>query len=273
MNDLVLTGRDLTLAGVLEFERRRPRVTLSEEARHRMDRSVRTVTRVVQQDKPSYGINTGFGAFANQRISPAQVRELQLNLVRSHAAGVGDPLPADLIRRIMLLKANSLAAGYSGIRSEVVDTLIDMLNADLLPVIPSRGSVGASGDLAPLAHMTLALIGEGEATRQGQQLKGPAILAAVGRPPVVLEAKEGLALLNGTQVSAALAMAGLQQTERLLLSAILAGSLTVEGLAGSFAPFDARIHDARGMEGQRRVASLFRSLLGESEITSPTVHR
>ncbi len=266
MNDLVLTGRDLTLADVLEFETRRPRVTLSEEARHRMDRSVRTVTRVVQQDKPSYGINTGFGAFANQRISPAQVRELQLNLVRSHAAGVGAPLPAYLVRRIMLLKANSLAAGYSGIRSEVVDTLIDMLNADLLPVIPSRGSVGASGDLAPLAHMTLALIGEGEATRQGQRLEGPAILAAVDRPPVVLEAKEGLALLNGTQVSAALAMAGLQQTERLLLSAILAGSLTVEGLAGSFAPFDARIHDARGMEGQRRVAGLFRSLLGESEI-------
>ena len=266
MNHLVLTGRDLRLVDVLAFEAERPRVSLSEEARDRMERSVRTVSRVVKRDKPSYGINTGFGAFANQRISPAQVRELQLNLVRSHAAGVGDPLPAELIRRIMLLKANSLAAGYSGIRSEVVDTLIDMLNADLLPVIPSRGSVGASGDLAPLAHMTLALIGEGEATRQGRRLEGPEILAAVDRAPVTLEAKEGLALLNGTQVSAALAMAGLQQTERLLLSAILAGSLTLEGLAGSFAPFDSRIQEARGMEGQRRVAALFRSLLGESEI-------
>ena len=266
MNELILTGSDLTLPEVLDFDASRPRVRLSPDARERMEASVQTVARVVRNDKASYGINTGFGAFANQRISPEQVRQLQLNLVRSHAAGVGDPLPPPLVRRILLLKANSLAAGYSGIRSEVVDTLLAMLNADVLPVIPDRGSVGASGDLAPLAHMTLALIGEGEAVRGGDRLEGEAVLAAIDRPAVTLEAKEGLALLNGTQASAALAMAGLQQAERLLLSSILSGSLTVEGLAGSFAPFDARIHEARGMCGQLEVAALFRALLDESEI-------
>lgn len=266
MNELVLTGHDLKLEEVLEFEARRPRVILAAEARERMQGSVRSVAKVVETGRVCYGINTGFGAFANQRISVEQVAQLQLNLVRSHAAGTGQPLAAPLIRRIMLLKANSLAAGFSGIRSEVVDTLLDMLNADVLPVIPDRGSVGASGDLAPLAHLTLALIGEGEADWGDRRLEGPEITAAVDRPPVTLEAKEGLALLNGTQASAALAMAGLQQAERLLATSILAGALTVEGLAGSFAPFDRRIHEARGMAGQQVVAALFRQLLDDSEI-------
>ena len=168
MNELVLTGRDLTLSEVLGFEHRRPRVTLAPDALERMGRSVRAVADVVETGKTCYGINTGFGAFANQRISAEQVAQLQLNLVRSHAAGTGQPLVAPLVRRIMLLKVNSLAAGFSGIRSEVVQTLIDMLNADVLPVIPDRGSVGASGDLAPLAHLTLALIGEGEAIQDGR---------------------------------------------------------------------------------------------------------
>ncbi len=266
MNELVLTGRDLTLDDVLGFEARRPKVILSPDAIRRMARSVETVAQVVSTGRVCYGINTGFGAFANQRISAEQVARLQLNLVRSHAAGTGCPLTPPLVRRIMLLKANSLAAGFSGIRSEVVETLLDMLNADVLPVIPDRGSVGASGDLAPLAHLALSLIGEGEAVQGDRCLEGPAVTEAVGRPPVTLAAKEGLALLNGTQASAALAMAGLQQAERLLLSGILAGALTVEGLAGSFAPFDRRIHQARAMTGQRAVAALFRQLLGESEI-------
>jgi len=266
MSELVLTGRDLTLEDVLGFEESRPEVRLSADARERMERSVRSVAEVVATGRVCYGINTGFGAFANQRISAEQVTQLQLNLVRSHAAGTGQPLAAPLVRRIMLLKANSLAAGFSGIRSEVVETLLDMLNADVLPIIPDRGSVGASGDLAPLAHLTLALIGEGEALQDGRRLDGPEVTAAVDRPPVTLRAKEGLALLNGTQASAALAMAGLQQAERLLVTGILSGALTVEGLAGSFAPFDRRIHEARGMAGQQVVASLFRQLLDESEI-------
>ena len=266
MTGIILTGRDLDLEDVLEFEHRRPEVTLAEEARERMKASVGTGSRVLESGQVCYGINTGFGAFANQRISAQQVRELQLNLVRSHAAGAGRPMRAALVRRLMLLKANSLAAGYSGIRPAVVETLLAMLNADVLPVIPDRGSVGASGDLAPLAHLALALIGEGEALHGDERLTGPAVTEAAGRPPVRLEAKEGLALLNGTQASAALAMQGLARAERLLLSSILAGALTVEGLAGSFAPFDGRIHEARGMEGQRRVAALFRGLLDESEI-------
>jgi histidine ammonia-lyase len=266
VTEIILTGRDLELGDVLYFDERRPDVSLCDEARERMSASADTVARVVDGRRVCYGINTGFGAFANQRISAEQVRELQLNLVRSHAAGTGRPMRPALVRRLMLLKANSLAAGYSGIRPAVIDTLVAMLNADVLPVIPDRGSVGASGDLAPLAHLALAMIGEGEAVQGDERLSGSAVTQAAGRPPVRLEAKEGLALLNGTQASAALAIEGLGWAERLLLSSILAGALTVEGLAGSFAPFDGRIHEARGMEGQRRVAALFRCLLDESEI-------
>jgi histidine ammonia-lyase len=168
----------------------------------------------------------------------------------------------------MLLKANNLAAGYSGIRPCVVDTLLALLNEDVMPIIPARGSVGASGDLAPLAHLALALIGEGEAHLGERVLIGHDVLIKAQCAPVDLQAKEGLALLNGTQASAALAVTGLEQADRLLANAILAGALTVEGLAGSFAPFDHRIHEARGMPGQQRVAALFRRLLTESEIHS-----
>lgn len=266
MTGIVLTGRDLDLEDVLTFESRRPEISISEDARERMAASVDTVARVIGNDRVCYGINTGFGAFANRRISAEQVRELQLNLVRSHAAGAGRPMQPSVVRRLMLLKANSLAAGHSGIRPAVVDTLVAMLNADVLPVIPDRGSVGASGDLAPLAHLALALIGEGEAMHGDERLEGTAVTEAAGRPPVRLEAKEGLALLNGTQASAALAFQGLARADRLLLSSVLAGALTVDGLAGSFAPFDGRIHEARRMKGQRRVAALFRGLLDESEI-------
>lgn len=266
MSTLEISGRDLTLAQVLAFEKERPQVVLTTDARRRMQQSVRTVADVVSADRVSYGINTGFGAFANRRISAAQVRQLQLNLVRSHAAGVGEPFTPDLTRRIMLLKCNSLAAGFSGIRVAAVETLLAMLNANILPLIPCRGSVGASGDLAPLAHLALTLIGEGEARQDDLLLEGPAVLQEISRQPITLEAKEGLALLNGTQASAALAIAGLEQAENLLATSILTGACSVEGLAGSFAPFDGRIHEARGMSGQRHVATLFRALLDESEV-------
>lgn len=271
MNTLSLTGRNLRLAQVLAFDKTRPTVELSAEARARMRKSVETVQRAVNAEEASYGINTGFGAFANRRISPQQVRELQRNLVRSHAAGVGEPLPPHLTRRIMLLKANSLAAGYSGIRPEVVDVLLALLNHDVLPIIPRRGSVGASGDLAPLAHLALALIGEGEALQDDKRLEGPAVTKTADCEPVRLEAKEGLALLNGTQASAALAMTGLDLGQRLLATSVLAGAQSVEGLAGSFKPFDRRIHEARGMPGQRIVAGLFRTLLTESAINQSHV--
>ena len=263
---LILTGKDLSLEAVRDFDAKRPEVSLSQAARQAMQASVDTVRRVIDTDQVCYGINTGFGALARQRISRDRLTQLQYNLVRSHACGVGEPLPATVVRRILLLKANSLAIGNSGIRPEVVDTLLALLNHDVLPVIPAQGSVGASGDLAPLAHVCLALIGEGEAQHGGQSLKGEAVLKAAGVKPVQLEAKEGLALLNGTQVSAALAIEGFIGSETALLSSIVLGALTVEALAGSYSPFDPRIHVARNLHGQLRVAEAFRSLLTGSEI-------
>jgi histidine ammonia-lyase len=261
-----LTGRDLTLAQLQEIEHSRPQVTVSAEARQRMQASRDTVDAAVASDRVSYGITTGFGAFANRRIPAPKVKELQLNLVRSHSCGVGEPLSATIVRRILLLKANSLVAGFSGVRPSVVEALLALFNRDVLPLIPSRGSVGASGDLAPLAHLTLALIGEGEALHEGSKLQGRAVLKAAGIEPLALEAKEGLALLNGTQLSAALGVEGLFQSQVLLHSAIVAGALTTEALAGSYTPFDERIQAARGLEGQVTVAALFRKLLTDSEI-------
>ncbi len=223
---------------------------------------------VIRSKRICYGINTGFGAFANRHIPESQVVELQYNLARSHTCGVGEALGEKLVRRVLVLKANSLAAGCSGIRPEVVDALLALGNSDVIPLIPAKGSVGASGDLAPLAHMTLALIGEGEALRRGEKITGVDVPRAAGFEPVKLQAKEGLALLNGTQLSAALAIEGLYRLDNLLRTSIIAGAMTVEGLAGSFTPFDRRIHDARGMRGQRRVAQAFRRLLTASKIHS-----
>jgi histidine ammonia-lyase len=265
---LNLSGGRLQLAELFSWEASGGPVALTPEAVRRMEQSVGTVRRVVSSGETSYGINTGFGAFANRQISAEQAEQLQYNLVRSHTCGVGPALPDTLVRRIMLLKANSLAVGCSGIRPLVVETLLGLLNAGVVPVIPSQGSVGASGDLAPLAHLALALIGEGEANLGGEPLRNGEVLDAAGLAPVTLQPKEGLALLNGTQVSAALALEGYRLGRLLLETAIVAGSLSVEGLAGSFAPFDPRIHEARGLPGQIRVAEDFRALLTASEINA-----
>jgi histidine ammonia-lyase len=266
MNQLLIDGASLTLANLQRFEAERPQVLLDARARANMQRSVEQVREAVRTDRVSYGITTGFGAFANKRISADQVRQLQLNLVRSHAAGVGAPLAAPLVRRMLLLKANSLAAGYSGVRPELVDALLMLLNRDVLPVIPERGSVGASGDLAPLAHLSLCLIGEGEARAGERMLADKAVCEAAGFEPIALEAKEGLALINGTQLSLALALEGLMRAHTLLDAAIVVGALTVEGLAGSYTPFDARIQEASRSRHQGEVARRFRLLLTESEI-------
>jgi histidine ammonia-lyase len=263
---LTLDGASLTLDALRSVDEARPRVELSEEARLRMQRSVDIVREAVRTDRVSYGITTGFGAFANKRISADQVRQLQLNLLRSHATGVGEPLDAKTTRRMLLLKANSLAAGYSGIRPELVDALLALLHHDVLPIIPSRGSVGASGDLAPLAHMSLALIGEGEAMQGPRRLEGAEVCKAAGFEPISLEAKEGLALINGTQLSLALALDGLFMAETLLDSAIVIGALTVDGLKGSYTPFDERIHLASRSPHQIEVARRFRLLLTDSAI-------
>jgi histidine ammonia-lyase len=274
-NTLTLDGSSLTLDALRRYERERPCVVLADAARQRMNLAAATVADTVASGRVAYGINTGFGAFANQVIPAAKTRRLQLNLVRSHACGTGPPLSPALVRRMLLLKANALAAGYSGVRIAVVEALLALLAADVLPVIPEQGSVGASGDLAPLAHVALALIGEGEATiadPAGQDaprrpLQGEAVLHAAGIAPLALEAKEGLALLNGTQLSLALALEGLFRAERLLDAAIVAGTLTVEGLAGSHAPFDARVQEASRLPGQVKVAAAIRGLLAsQSEI-------
>jgi len=263
---LTIDGTRLTLTQLRDFEARRPRVRIAPAALKRMQRSAATVRRTVASDQVAYGINTGFGAFANRRIPAAKTRRLQLNLVRSHACGVGAPLAAPLVRRMLLLKANALAAGHSGVRPLVVETLLALLEADVLPVIPVQGSVGASGDLAPLAHLALALVGEGEADQAGRRLEGPAVLAATGREALVLEAKEGLALLNGTQLSLVLALQGLFEAEALFDASIAAGALSVEGLAGSYAPFDERVHAASCLPGQVESAHRLRAWLSDSEI-------
>ena len=261
---LSIDGKSLTLDTLRGMER--PTARLTGDARTAMQRSVDIVREAVRTDRVSYGITTGFGAFANRRISADQVRQLQLNLLRSHACGVGEPLDATTMRRMLLLKANSLAAGFSGVRPEIVDALLTLLNNDVLPIIPGRGSVGASGDLAPLAHLSLCLIGEGEALHDGRRLEGTDVCAAAGFAPIALEAKEGLALINGTQLSLALAIEGLLRAETLLDAAIVVGALTVDGLAGSYTPFDARIHAASGSPHQVEVGRRFRILLTDSEI-------
>jgi len=225
------------------------------------------VQRIVDHDQVVYGINTGFGKLASTRIGHDHLAELQRNLVLSHSVGTGDPLPADVVRLVLATKALSLARGHSGVRPALVDALLALFNAGLTPVIPAKGSVGASGDLAPLAHLACVLIGEGEAiTADGRRVRGAEALRQVGLPPFVLGPKEGLALLNGTQVSTALALAGLFGAEAVFASALMSGALSLEAIQGSIKPFDARIHAARGQAGQIAVAGAVRTLLDGSQI-------
>lgn len=277
---LELDGSSLTLEELRRFDESRWPVRLADAARERMRQSAATVEATVASGEVAYGINTGFGAFANRVIPAAKTQRLQLNLVRSHACGVGEPLGAALVRRMLLLKANALAAGYSGARPELVDALLALLAADVLPAIPAQGSVGASGDLAPLAHLALALVGEGEGTAPAMSpgaprraLSGADLTRAAGFEPVELRAKEGLALLNGTQLSLALALEGLFRAERLLDASIVCCAMTVEGLAGSHVPFDARIQDVSRLPGQVEVARRIRRLLAsDSEIRRSHEH-
>lgn len=236
-------------------------VALDKRSHLAIEKSVATVNKIIAEDKTAYGINTGFGLLANTRIAAKDLQSLQRSIVMSHAAGVGEPLDDELVRLIMVLKINSLARGFSGIRLEVIEALIALVNHQVYPFIPAKGSVGASGDLAPLAHMSLLLLGEGKARYQGKWLSAKSALEKAGLKPLKLEAKEGLALLNGTQVSTAFALKGLFEAENLLLSGIVCGSLSVEAALGSRKPFDARVHEVRGQKGQIDVARLFREVL------------
>ncbi len=241
-------------------------LSLPDSARDAIRASAQVVQGAADGDAPVYGVNTGFGKLANQRISKAQLATLQLNLIRSHSVGVGEPLQPEVVRLVLALKAASLARGHSGVRQVVVDTLLAVHNAGLVPFIPSQGSVGASGDLAPLAHMTLALLGEGEMLVDGRAVPAAAALQTAGIAPLSLGAKEGLALINGTQTSTALALHALLAFEPVLEAALVIGALTVDAARGSDGPFDPRIHALRGQPGQIDVAQYYRALLAGSEI-------
>jgi len=217
-------------------------------------------------DEPVYGVNTGFGKLASKRINKDELAALQRNLIRSHCVGVGAPLSPAVVRLMLATKAASLARGYSGVRECVVQSILDAFNAGLVPFVPAQGSVGASGDLAPLSHMTLALMGEGEMLVDGQRRPARAELERAGLAPLVLEAKEGLALINGTQTSTALALDALLRFEDLFASAVLSGALSLDAARGSDGPFDPRIHAVRGQPGQIECAAAYRALLAGSAI-------
>ena len=241
-------------------------VAIGDTARQRIAESREHIAEVVKGDEQVYGVNTGFGQLAQVRIDKHELAHLQQNLVRSHAVGVGEDLNDGVVRLAMLMKVIALAQGCSGVRPELVDALCALINAGIYPRIPAKGSVGASGDLAPLAHMSGVLLGLGEAKVEGELMPAGAALAAAGLEPLDLAPKEGLALLNGTQVSTALALAALFRAENVLAAALVAGAMSSDAIKGSDTPFDARIQEVRGHAGQVAVAAVLRDLMRDSEI-------
>jgi len=279
---IVLDGSSLTIEQLVAIADRGEPIALSAAARERVRAAREVVDRRARSDEPAYGINTGFGSFADVKIAPDALEALQLNLLRSHAAGVGDPLPARTVRATMALRVNVLAKGFSGIGLETLDALIALVNAGVTPRVPSRGSVGASGDLAPLAHLALVLVGEGEAdvedddqrrtrrTRREEDLpswrSGAEALARAGLESITLGPKEGLALINGTQPSTAVLALALAAAEQLARAADIAAALSIDALRGSIHPFEARIHDARPFPGQKTSAANIERLMRGSSI-------
>jgi histidine ammonia-lyase len=263
-----LDGQSLTLDQLVSIAHDFDVAQLTADARERVRRARVVVEDFADHDEPAYGINTGFGNFAEVRIPHESLGELQVNLLRSHAAGVGEPLPIPVVRASMALRANVLAKGFSGIRLDTLEALIELLNRRVHPVVPSRGSVGASGDLAPLAHLALVLIGEGDVWHQDSRESGAAGLRRAGLSPVTLAAKEGLALINGTQVSTALLGLTLHGCQRLARAADIVAALSIDGLQGSSKPFDERIHAARPFRGQGASAGNLRRLMAGSGINA-----
>jgi histidine ammonia-lyase len=267
LNALHINGNDLTLENVREAAVDRRPVLLAADARQVVDRARAVVEEIVASNKLAYAVTTGVGKLSDVRIVGDQIRELQINLVRSHAVGVGDPLPAAETRAMMLLRANSLAKGYSGVRAVVIDTLCEMLNRGVTPYVPSQGSVGASGDLAPLAHLALALVGEGECfDTAGKLIPSGEALKQAQIKPLVLEAKESISLINGTQAMLAVGTLALLAAETLADSADVLGGLCCDALKGTDTAFDERIHQARPHGGQIESAANLRKMLEGSEI-------
>jgi histidine ammonia-lyase len=266
MRGVELTGQTLSLVQIGDVACGGEPISVGPKAHERIHASRRVIEEIVAKGAVVYGVSTGFGKLSDVHVPADELRQLQLNLVRSHACGIGNPLSEPEVRAMILLRANVLALGLSGIRLEVIELLCELNNKGIVPVIPEKGSVGASGDLAPLAHLALTLIGEGEAFYQGQRVAGGVALKKAGLQPVVLEAKEGLALLNGTQAMHAAGTLGLLRAKRLARAADIAGAITLEALKGTPTAFDPRIHEARPHSGQRAVAEHLLHLLRESEI-------
>jgi histidine ammonia-lyase len=264
--ELILDGQAITFAEVESVARRARPVRVGPGALEALAAARAVVERKAAGAEPVYGINTGFGSLSDRRIEPDELRRVQQNLIRSHAAGVGEPLPTELVRGMLLLLAASLCRGRSGPRPVLVERIGDLLNHGVTPVVPSRGSVGASGDLAPLAHAALVLIGEGEAEYDGRVLSGADALAAAGLEPVVLEAKEGLALINGTHLMGATAALALGDVRQLFDAALAAAAMAVDACRATDEFLDPRLHAARGQPGQQRVAEALRARLAGSQI-------
>jgi histidine ammonia-lyase len=266
MKTFNLTAGELSISSLRELYFSNCSITLDQKCFEKINAAYAVVNNVIRDKKTVYGINTGFGLLANTKISEDQLEILQRNIVLSHAAGVGEFLSDDIVALILLLKINSLAQGYSGVSQKLVNALLALLNNKVYPCIPEKGSVGASGDLAPLAHMCCPLLGEGHVRYQGKIMPATEGLKIAGLSPIVLQPKEGLALLNGTQVSTALALKALFQTENLFDSALITGSLSIDALKGSLKPFDPRIHQVRRHKEQQIIAKIISDLLQDSAI-------
>ena len=266
MAPLLINGNNLTFDDLRHVIHQQREVAMADDARAKVAASRAVVDKIVQQNRLAYGVTTGVGKLSDVRIEPAQNRQLQVNLIRSHAAGVGEPLSQEETRAMMLLRANALAKGYSGVRLELIEMLCAMLSHGVHPVIPSQGSVGASGDLAPLAHLALSMIGEGEAVVRGERLTSAEALRRAGLKPLVLEAKEAISLINGTQAMLAVGTVALMAAEALAVTADVIGAMSLDALRGTDVAFDDRIHAARPHSGQVEVAGYLRWLIGGSQI-------
>ncbi len=263
---IALNGSNLTIELLEEILKNNHTVILSDDAKSAIQKSRSTIEKIVEEGQIVYGVNTGFGKFSDIRISDENIETLQANLVRSHASGVGDSFDIEIVRAMLILKANGLSKGFSGVRLEVVELLLDMFNRQVIPVIPQKGSVGSSGDLAPLAHLTLVLMGEGEAFYKGERINGGEALKKAGLKPITLKSKEGLAVLNGTQTMTAVAAINLIQALNLIECAEIIGAMSTEVLLCTPAAFDSRIQSARGQQGQIESARKLRELVKDSPL-------
>ncbi len=265
---VVLTGHTLTLEEVKRVLYRDELVIASKESMEAVERSRKAVEEIVANKNVVYGINTGFGKFSDVLIAADDVEELQWNLIHSHACGVGEPFPEEVSRAMLLLRANALLKGYSGVRPIVIERLLDLLNAKIHPVIPQQGSLGASGDLAPLSHLALALLGEGEVFYRGKRVPAIEALSTEGIAPITLKAKEGLALINGTQAMTAMGVVVYLEAEQLAYESEAIAAMTIEGLRGIIDAFDEHVHLVRGYRQQVEVAARIRDYLAGSKLTT-----